>query len=238
MLALPRRRICRQTSMSATRASAAPRRLPHTAFVNFLQNHDQIGNARLGERQDHIVHEDALRAAAAVLLLAPSPPMLFMGEEWAATAPFPYFCDFGSELAGQVRAGRLKEFAHFSQFRDERARAAIPDPGAYATFAAAKLRWDEIEEPWHQLWLERYRRLLELRHRWIAPALPHIGAAQITDTGASSLIEIDWPLRKGARLRLSANLSDQEQERRRHYRRSCIRRRPPRRAPPGAWSGA
>src|SRR5690606_33956629 len=80
--------------------------LPPTAFVPFLQNHDQIGNRARGERLAHLVdNDDALYAVIAVLLLAPSPPLLFMGEEWAAPEPFPYFCDFGPELAQKVREG-------------------------------------------------------------------------------------------------------------------------------------
>ena len=103
--------------------------LPPTAFVIFLQNHDQIGNRALGERLGHIVkNEEALRAATAVLLLAPSPPMLFMGEEWNAPEPFPYFCDFGQELATKVREGRKKEFQHFERFRDPSNSDSIPDP--------------------------------------------------------------------------------------------------------------
>src|SRR5579872_6769263 len=91
--------------------------LPPTAFVPFLQNHDQIGNRARGERLSAIVEsEAALRAAVAILLLAPSPPLLFMGEEWAASQPFPYFCDFGPELAEKVREGRRREFARFGAF--------------------------------------------------------------------------------------------------------------------------
>ena len=102
--------------------------LPPTAFVNFLQNHDQIGNRAFGEASDAIARSpEALRAANAVLLLAPSPPMLFMGEEWQAPQPFPYFCDFEPELAGKIREGRKREFARFEKFGDT-ALAALPDP--------------------------------------------------------------------------------------------------------------
>ena len=109
--------------------------LPPTAFVNFLQNHDQIGNRAFGERIDAIARsEEALRAAYAVLLLAPSPPMLFMGEEWEAPQPFPYFCDFEPELAAKVREGRKREFARFEKFRDKGGLAALPDPTSLETF--------------------------------------------------------------------------------------------------------
>ncbi len=93
------------------------RHLPPTAFVNFLQNHDQIGNRAFGERLPKLVKDEAaLVAATAILMLAPSPPLLFMGEEWAAPEPFSYFCDFGEDLAVKVREGRKREFAKFARF--------------------------------------------------------------------------------------------------------------------------
>jgi len=78
-------------------------RLAPTAFVNFLQNHDQIGNRALGDRLEGMVPSEAIEAALAITLLAPAIPMLFMGEEWGSKAPFPFFCDFKGDLA---QAGR------------------------------------------------------------------------------------------------------------------------------------
>ena len=122
--------------------------LPPTAFVIFQQNHDQIGNRALGERLSHIVkNEDALRAMTAVVLLAPSVPMLFMGEEWAAAEPFPYFCDFQPELAQAVREGRKREFAKFARFTDPEQRQRIPDPTDPRTVAAARLDWTRLTRP-------------------------------------------------------------------------------------------
>src|SRR5690606_18049024 len=115
--------------------------LPPSAFVGFLQNHDQIGNRAFGDRIVSLAAPEAVRAATAILLLAPSPPLLFMGEEWGADQPFPFFCDFGDELADKVREGRRQEFARFPQFRDEAVRARIPDPNAPETFAQAVLDW-------------------------------------------------------------------------------------------------
>ena len=104
--------------------------LPPSAFINFLQNHDQVGNRARGERLAALVRDAAaLRAASAVLLLAPAPPLLFMGEEWAAAEPFPWFCDFEPQLAAAVRAAREREFP------------GSPDPGAPATCLAAQLDW-------------------------------------------------------------------------------------------------
>ena len=102
--------------------------LPPTAFVSFIQNHDQVGNRAFGERISALAELDALRAVTAILLLAPSPPLLFMGEEWAAAEPFLFFCDFHEELAARVRDGRRGEFKRFAAFRSEAARARSPIP--------------------------------------------------------------------------------------------------------------
>ncbi len=82
--------------------------LPATAFVNFLQNHDQIGNRAPGERLSVLAEPAALEAALAVTLLAPPPPLMFMGDEWGAREPFPFFCDFKGDLADAVRNGRRR----------------------------------------------------------------------------------------------------------------------------------
>ena len=186
------------------------RALPPTAFVNFLQNHDQIGNRAFGDRLISCVrNDDSLHAALAILLLSPFPPMLFMGEEWGAKTPFPYFCDFHGELARLVRDGRRREFAHFERFSDASIADSIPDPGAVRTFDSAKLRWNEPEQPAHRLWLDRYRAMLEARQRFVVPELPMLGAPRVVSADADGTIEIDWTRGNGGALRLSAHLSEQ-----------------------------
>ncbi len=113
--------------------------LPPTAFVSFIQNHDQVGNNAFGTRLARLAAPEIIRIAAAIYLLSPQIPMLFMGEEWGAEQPFAFFCDFGPELAEAVRQGRRREFAKFPAFRDAAARARIPDPCAATTFASAVL---------------------------------------------------------------------------------------------------
>src|SRR5437764_1310833 len=148
--------------------------LPATAFVSFLQNHDQIGNTPFGTRIGANAPEPLVHAAAAIVLLSPEIPLLFMGEEWASRRPFPFFCDFGPPLDESVREGRRREFAHYPEFADPEAQRHIPDPNAEATFAAARLDWSEPREPEHASWLERHRKLLTIRHREIVPRLDGI----------------------------------------------------------------
>jgi maltooligosyltrehalose trehalohydrolase len=184
--------------------------LPPTAFVIFLQNHDQIGNRALGERLGHIVkNEQALRAATAVLLLAPSPPMLFMGEEWNAPEPFPYFCDFEQELATKVREGRKKEFAHFERFHDPAHSDRLPDPTIASTMKSACLDWSKLTMPAHEDWLDLYRRLLMIRQRDIVPLVPEIRFGACSELEAGAAFAVDWALSEGSVLHLIANLADE-----------------------------
>jgi malto-oligosyltrehalose trehalohydrolase len=183
--------------------------LPPTAFVNFLQNHDQIGNRAFGERLHRLVRDEtALVAATAILFLAPSIPMLFMGEEWAAPEPFIYFCDFHDELAAQVREGRRREFAKFQKFSEN--IDALPDPTAAATFDSVKLDWNNLNKPSHAGWLEHYRRLLTIRQRDIVPLIPHIVRGQCAKVTESGSFAVDWILKDGGTLHLIANLSDRQ----------------------------
>ena len=179
--------------------------LPPTAFVAFLQNHDQIGNRPMGERIGSLASPEALRAATAILLLAPSPPLLFMGEEWNAPESFPFFCDFGPDLADAVREGRRREFAHFPEFADEGARARIPDPLARATFDSARLDWSRLSDPPHAAWLELHRSLLAIRRREIVPRLGGLARAHAEWTlHDGKVVEVRWQLADRATLQLVA----------------------------------
>ena len=184
--------------------------LPLGSFVTFLQNHDQIGNRPFGERIGALAPHAALRALLAVLLLAPAPPMLFMGEEWNASSPFLFFCDFEPELARKVTDGRRAEFAGFADFADPDARRRIPDPAAEATFARSKLHWDEREERSHHAWLAYYTRLLAIRSAEVAPRSAGLRGsdAHYTTIGERGL-RAHFRLDDGATLALEANLGDQ-----------------------------
>ncbi|NKC31995.1 malto-oligosyltrehalose trehalohydrolase [Falsiroseomonas selenitidurans] len=183
--------------------------LPPTAFIAFLQNHDQVGNRAFGERLSQLAPPAALRAAAATLLLLPQVPMLFMGEEWAAAQPFPFFCDFGPDLAEAVRQGRRAEFARFPEFADPASRDRIPDPMAPATFQAAKLRWEEAGQPPHAEWLAWHRAILAVRRAEIVPRLGGIRQGGRFHLLAPGAVAVGWALQGGGTLHLVANLSDQ-----------------------------
>ncbi|MCI0680767.1 MAG: malto-oligosyltrehalose trehalohydrolase [Gemmataceae bacterium] len=140
-----------------------PAGLPPRSFVICLQNHDQIGNRALGERLHHQIDLAAYRAAVVLLLCAPATPLLFMGQEWAASSPFLYFTNHHDELGKLVTEGRRKEFRHFAAFSDPAARARIPDPQAESTFVASRLDWSECEREPHASMLRLHRTLLRLR---------------------------------------------------------------------------
>ncbi|HSD59810.1 MAG TPA: malto-oligosyltrehalose trehalohydrolase [Burkholderiales bacterium] len=186
------------------------RHLPPSAFVAFVQTHDQVGNRAFGERVSSLARPEALRAALAIVLLAPSPPMLFMGEEFGAATPFLYFCDFHGELADAVREGRRREFARFAQFADAGARARIPDPNDAATFAVSRLDWDCFQRAPHRGWLNYYRELLALRRERIQTRLRGTrgGEAQWRRLGERGLA-VRWRLGDGSLLQLAAALGDE-----------------------------
>ena len=184
--------------------------LPPLAFVDFLQNHDQIGNRALGERLAELVEARALQAAQSLLLLSPHVPMLFMGEEWGTAIPFQYFCDFHGDLGQAVREGRAREFAGF--FANP--KAAVPDPLAETTFTRSKLDWGEKDRAPHDRWLARSRVLLRLRAEQLAPRL---AAGRSRSEGAEALgpraVRAAWRLGDGSRLTLLACLGPDGLER-------------------------
>jgi malto-oligosyltrehalose trehalohydrolase len=188
--------------------STEPAGLPATAFIAFLQNHDQIGNTPFGTRLAARAPEPLLHAALAIVLLAPQIPMLFMGEEWASARPFLFFCDFAAPLGEAVRRGRRREFAQFPEFSDPASAERIPDPTAEASFVESRLDWPERDRQPHACWLERYRRLLALRARAIAPRLPAMAPGGCYRVLGPRALQVEWRMGDGALLRLLANFAD------------------------------
>jgi maltooligosyltrehalose trehalohydrolase len=173
--------------------------LPAWSFIGFLQNHDMVGNRAFGDRMHHLTNERLLSAAYACLLLAPAIPMLFMGEEFAASSPFLFFCDFAPELAKAVANGRRRKFRRFASLPDA---LEVPEPNAVSTFEASKLHWDERDQSPHRERLALVRKLVALRRQHLAPQLAQIvpgGRYQIND----GLLSLEWRFETGGCWRLT-----------------------------------
>ena len=193
--------------------------LSPTGFVSFLQNHDQVGNRAMGERLTRLTDPAKLRAATALMLLAPQIPLLFMGEEEGSDTPFLFFTDFHDDLADAVREGRRKEFAKFAAFADEQARARIPDPNAKSTFTASIPQPGPDAPTWRAL----YQHLLRLRREQIVPHLADTATLPVSDGATDDLPRIrslsaqatgdarvtaHWRLRGGKILTIVIDLAD------------------------------
>ncbi|MGC2855347.1 malto-oligosyltrehalose trehalohydrolase [Novispirillum sp. DQ9] len=188
--------------------------LPPTAFVSFIQNHDQIGNRAFGERLSDLIGGRAVEAAQSLLLLSPQVPLLFMGEEWGAENPFLYFTDVGPELADAVRDGRRGEFKSFPEFASPEARARIPDPLAESTVARSRLKWDDLTQARHARRLDTVRDLLGLRRREITPRLAGMtneGSVAAWDDG-TKVLTARWTLADGAVLSVVSTLGPDDRE--------------------------
>jgi maltooligosyltrehalose trehalohydrolase len=183
--------------------------LPPTAFINFVQNHDQIGNRAFGERLTTLTNPQRVNLVTTLLLLSPHIPLLFMGEEWGETRPFFFFTDFGGRLGASVRDGRCNEFRKWASFQDGANRRRIPDPESEATFRASMLDWEKSNANDRQPRLGLIKHLLSLRARDIAPHLAgmscHATRKQVFEDAG---LCVEWRLGDGARLAVVANLTD------------------------------
>lgn len=155
-----------------------PAGISRERMITFLQNHDQIGNRAFGERLHHDVDLSVLRSLTALWLLGPETPLLFMGQEWAASTPFLFFTDHEPELGRKVTEGRRREFSRFAAFGSEEARARIPDPQAPSTFDASRLVWDERERDHHAGILRLHAALLALRKSAVGRAADRVGGPE------------------------------------------------------------
>ncbi|MBL8267748.1 malto-oligosyltrehalose trehalohydrolase [Steroidobacter sp.] len=182
--------------------------LTPSAFVSFLQNHDQIGNRALGERLTQLTPPERLRAGFAILLLSPQIPMLFMGEEYGAVQPFLYFCDYQGDLAKAIREGRRNEFAAFGSFTSDKQREQIPDPNAPETYRASQLNAADRTRSPHREWEQLTRDLLSMRTKQVVPLIPGIQPGAATYSVDEHLLTVKWPITGGKVLVLQANLSD------------------------------
>lgn len=182
---------------------SASAELPPSAFIQFLQNHDQVGNRAFGERLTTLVNGEVLRAGVMLQLLSPSIPLVFMGEEVGSRTPFFFFTDHHDELADAVREGRRSEFARFAAFADPAMRERIPDPNDAGTFAASR----PLPGPDAASWRAFYRELLHLRRRVIVPRLKGARAIGGASIGPQALW-VTWRMGDGETLTLAANFGD------------------------------
>ncbi|WP_409529788.1 malto-oligosyltrehalose trehalohydrolase [Shinella sp.] len=181
--------------------------LPQQVNINFLQNHDQIGNRAFGERLPTLTDPVLHRVMSALLLLAPPVPMLFMGEEFGESRPFLFFADFVGELAEATRAGRIDEAKKFGGLPEGKAADDLPDPNDETTFLASKLDWEHAASPEGRRHSEFVRSLVRLRQDKIRPLLmvgeapePRILAAE------AGILAIDWRFAEQT-LSIRANLT-------------------------------
>jgi len=179
--------------------------LPVTAMVNFIQNHDQVGNRAFGERLTTLAPQDAVEAALALLLLAPQPPMLFMGEEWGSRRPFLFHVDFSEDLRQAIRDGRRDEFARFPGFAEPEARARLPDPFLAATRADSRLDWDAVSGGAAATRLAWVKGLLATRRGAIMPLIPGLRAGRPARFGDRGLA-VTWRGERGPDLIVVMNL--------------------------------
>jgi malto-oligosyltrehalose trehalohydrolase len=180
--------------------------LPLEAFVNFLQNHDQIGNRPDGKRLWRLLPPERMLAAETLLALLPTPILMFMGDEFHAPSPFPFFCDFHGELAAAVTEGRRREFGKLADKDTD--FDVLPGPNTPEARSAAILDWKALEREPHAGALERFRGLLRTRRDALLPRLP--ATEPKGEVLGAHALHVRWTLADGARLALVANLGDGE----------------------------
>lgn len=180
-----------------------PLGLSQHRFLGYIQTHDQVGNRAVGERFSYTAGLDRAKIAAALYLLSPFVPMLFQGEEWAASTPFLYFADHSDpELARAVSEGRKKEFAAFGWNPD-----SIPDPEKSSSFERSKLRWDEKYEGVHAEMLGWYKALIRFRK-----ATPSLNDGHEGNVRASFDEQAKWLRMQRGNVTVLCNFGDREQE--------------------------
>ncbi|SER15767.1 maltooligosyl trehalose hydrolase [Faunimonas pinastri] len=183
--------------------------LPPATFVDFLQNHDQIGNRAFGERLTALSEPQTMEIMTAALLLSPHIPLLYMGEEYGETNPFYFFTDFHGDLGEAVRQGRREEFRHWTGFSNDPHQRQVPDPNAIETFQASKLDWTKLDQPYHRERLNLVKRLLSIRAAEIAPRMSGIaGHAGHYDMLGDKGFVVHWQVGKRGRFAMYFNAGE------------------------------
>ncbi|WP_075293291.1 malto-oligosyltrehalose trehalohydrolase [Pararhizobium arenae] len=184
--------------------------LPPTAFIHFLQNHDQIGNRALGDRLHLGLDRHLYRSLTAILLLSPQIPLLYMGDEHLSLRPFHFFADYDGEIAKAVRKNRPKEAANFGGIPEGYGEEDIPDPNQYQTFLESKLDWSEADTLGGGAWAQLIHELISIRRETIIPLLSNAaGYAGTIIDAPDKCVFIDWKLGESI-LQLRSNLSTED----------------------------
>jgi maltooligosyltrehalose trehalohydrolase len=185
-------------------------RLVPLAFVNFLENHDRVGNRPYANRLHQRVSPEALTLVTELLLLMPTVPMMFMGQEFAAPQPFPFFCDLEPLFAADTYRGRRREVAYINGIETALNETQVPDPTKPTTHACALLDWAVLQQPAHAAWLEFHRALLALRTCELVPLLAAMpaGKGRYTLLGGQGL-DVVWTLDGGVRWRIQLNMGNE-----------------------------
>ena len=180
---------------------------PPVAFVDFIQNHDQVGNRAQGERLISLAGADRTKVLLATLLLSPHIPLMFMGEEYGETQPFLFFTDFHGDLAKAVREGRAREFEGHAGHEGE----TVPDPNDESTFMMSKLDWNKLDSNEGKAWLAMTRELLALRQQHIVPLLATAGgnSGKVIKTG-DGVVAVSWTFPAGT-LSMALNIGETAQ---------------------------
>ena len=191
----------RRSSFRQRRHGRPPIGLSGHHFLGYVQNHDQLGNRAQGDRLCHLTTPERTKMAAALVLTAPFIPMLFQGEEFAASSPFQYFADFADDpgLSQAVSEGRKREFGQFGWKPED-----VPEPGSPATFERSKLDWTELDKPDHRAILDWHRDLIRLRRD-----LPQLTDGRLDLICTESNEDESWLTVERGLVTIVANLSDQ-----------------------------
>ncbi|WLR95407.1 malto-oligosyltrehalose trehalohydrolase [Shinella zoogloeoides] len=183
--------------------------LPPTAFVHFLQNHDQVGNRALGDRLHTSLEPKVHRLLTEILFLSPQIPLVFMGDEHLSDRPFRFFADYSGDLAADIHRNRFKEAENFGGYPAGAGPEDIVDPNGWATFTKSKLDWANLDVPEQRDWRAFITRLIETRRRFVVPLLANArgcAGAIVSETDAE--LFVDWRL-NGGLLQLRANTSEE-----------------------------
>jgi maltooligosyltrehalose trehalohydrolase len=172
-------------------------------FVAFASDHDQVGNRALGDRPSQTLDRGTLAAAAALILTSPFTPMIFMGEEWAASTPWQYFADHSEpELAEAIREGRVREFTGHGWVELYGRPVEVPDPQALSTVAASRLDWSEPSTGDHRRMVAWYRTLIALRR-----TQPDLASGDRSATSVAAAHDGAWITVSRGALRVAVNRS-------------------------------